>query len=125
MTDNARLKNNCPTSPFITMKKTNKLWQNYCLGATAASLMLCVPQMAHAKNYTWNGVAGDDQWTNAKNWAPRGVPGARDTAYIGGTAAVQVAGDVTLQNLRLGADASINNDGALNVDRLDEFRRRC
>ena len=44
-----------------------------------------------------------------------GVPGASDTAYIGGTAAVQVPGGVTLQNLRLGSDATLVNDGALKV----------
>ena len=46
---------------------------------------------------------------------PMGVPGAQDTATIGGSAAVQVAGSVTLQNLRLGSDATILNDGALRV----------
>ena len=97
------------------MNKTNQKRQAYYLGAATAALLLCAPYAAQAKDYTWNGGAGDDLWTSANNWAPRGVPGAADTAYVGGTAAVQVPSSLTLKNLRLGSDASIVNNGALNV----------
>jgi hypothetical protein len=33
------------------------------------------------KGYTWTGAA-DDDWANAKNWKPEGVPGKNDTAVI-------------------------------------------
>ena len=77
--------------------------------------MLGFPYAAHATDYTWNGNAGDSSWNTAANWSPLGVPGAQDTAYVGGTAAVQVPSNVTLQNLRLGSDAAIVNLGALKV----------
>ncbi len=97
------------------MNKTNQKRQRYGLAAAAAALMLGFPYAAHATDYTWNGEAGDSKWTTAANWMPMGVPGAQDTAYVGGNASVQLPGSVTLKNLRLGADAAILNDGNLNV----------
>ena len=85
------------------------------LVAAAAGLMLCAPLAANAADYTWTGNGGNDLWTTSGNWAPLGVPGAADTAFIGGTAVVSVPGSVTLQNLRLGSDAVILNDGNLSV----------
>ncbi len=99
----------------IVMKKTNQNWQGLWLGAMAAGLMLGAPYAANAADYTWTGNAADGVWTNSKNWAPRGVPGAADTVFIGGTAAVAVPDNVTLKNLRLGSEATLLNDGALNV----------
>ena len=97
------------------MNKTNQKRQKYCLAATAAALLLSAPYAAQAKDFTWSGAAGDGLWTSAGNWAPKGVPGAADTAIIGGTDEVSVPGNVTVQNLRLGADASILNNGLLKV----------
>ena len=77
--------------------------------------MLGFPYAAHATDFTWNGEAGDSKWNTAANWMPMGVPGAADTAFVGGNAMVQLPSSVTVQNLRLGADAGIVNDGNLNV----------
>ncbi|MGA2021128.1 MAG: hypothetical protein ABSH02_11110 [Candidatus Sulfotelmatobacter sp.] len=43
---------------------------------------------------TWNGSAGDDQWTTAGNWSA-GVPTSSDAVTIGGTAAVTLANNQT------------------------------
>ena len=99
------------------MNNTNQKGRRTLLVAAAAGLMMVVsaPLAAQAADYTWTGEAGDGLWTTKANWAPFGVPGGADTAYVGGTAEVRLPGSTTLKNLRLGADARILNDGSLNV----------
>lgn len=47
---------------------------------------------AHAATLTWNGGSGA-QWDDPMSWQPQQVPGADDTAVIGGTSALVVRVD--------------------------------
>lgn len=47
---------------------------------------------AHAATLTWNGGTGG-QWDDPTKWQPQQVPGAGDTAVIGGTSALAVRVD--------------------------------
>jgi fibronectin-binding autotransporter adhesin len=66
---------------------------------------------------TWNGTAGDGQWTTAGNWSA-GVPSSSDAVTIGGTAAVTLAssqtgsfGTLTLSNS--GDSVTVDNNALL------------
>jgi len=52
--------------------------------ATLAA-MLAMALSAAGATYTWNGAAGDGDWTNASNWDGAGVPPVNATGYIYGS----------------------------------------
>ena len=70
-------------------------------------------QIAQAATYKWTGAAGTN-WHSASNWAPRGIPGARDSALIN-SGLVQLNRDAVVANLNLGARAELRNSGRLTV----------
>lgn len=89
---------------------------------------------ARAADYIWNGVVSND-WNNAANWTPRGVPGASDSATVIADKTVntdipvrvgrlilavgsslQGAGDVTVVSGATFTDVKLSGSGLLNIE---------
>ncbi len=81
----------------------------------AACMQMFVQAVAHAStSYTWTGQGYDNQWSDASNWSPNGVPGVGDSATIGPNPSgyVTVPAGTTVQNLAL--NGTVNAVSELN-----------
>jgi hypothetical protein len=77
-----------------------------------------------ASTYTWVGNApppfNNQDWGTAQNWSPHtGVPGAGDTAIIGGNQTVQVNSAITVDSVSLGSTygSTLTGGGSLTITR--------
>jgi len=85
--------------------------------ATSAPVNITVyAQGQQPTNYAWTGAVSAD-WFNPANWSPNGVPGGRDSVFIGngGTAVVGHSTGVTNVTLSSG---TIGGSGTLTVSNL-------
>ena len=69
---------------------------------------------ARATDYTWNYLGQNDDWFDARNWTPQGVPGAADTAIIA-RGNPKPSAPTSVANLVLDADLSGENVTVLNA----------
>lgn len=86
----------------------------------AIGLLFVTPASA-ATTYTWSGDGDTDNWSEAANWSPAGVPGPADTASIDsrpGTSTIEVDGSVSVASLSVAESAtniSLSGSGSLTV----------
>ncbi len=88
--------------------------KNTINGVLLCSLLLSVSSVARADSYQWVGP-DDGAWNNAANWAPAGIPGAKDNVTIGSKKKISVPYDTTVANLTVGAGAEVKNGGKIKV----------
>jgi fibronectin-binding autotransporter adhesin len=53
--------------------------------------------------FLWNGSAGDNNFNNANNWTPNGVPGSSDNATISLGTTVTITSSISISNLMITA----------------------
>jgi T5SS/PEP-CTERM-associated repeat protein len=90
------------------MKNTTMRFVVAALFSTALSLNL-----AHGANYDWE--VGLGNWSTAADWAPDGVPGLSDFAFVSNVGTVQVNNAQSVQLLELGRASS----GAAGIGTLE------
>jgi len=72
---------------------------------------------SNVKNYTWIG-ATDNDWMNANNWDPVGVPAKGEAALIEGDHIVNATGGIFAADLTLATGAKLNVTANSTVDYL-------
>ena len=82
----------------------------------ALAIQMVIPSAAHAAtSYTWTGQAIDNQWSDAGNWSPNGVPGAGDSATIGAPENIIMPASTTVASLSLTGQNTGLSGGSLTV----------
>jgi len=77
--------------------------RNYMLAYLLSGAVTLMPCGTHAATVTWDGEAGDGQWTNPLNWSSNALPGPSDIVLFGpgiaNTITVNVSSSQTIHTL--------------------------
>ena len=68
-------------------------------------------------SYTWTGASMNNptDWFEARNWSPRGVPGALDSASIASNQTVTLSSSATVTDLSMAAGSALEGIGDITV----------
>lgn len=78
------------------------------------ALLLLAAGPTHATDYVWTGATSSD-WNTSGNWAPKGVPGATDSALIGEQRAVNTSQAVTIARLTIAPASQLQGSGNITI----------